>query len=121
MIAAMLLSSCSTTLDHEHGVCGSENSILGPHLVPDRILGADFGPACVTHDGCYDTLGQTKQECDHQFKLDVREAARQTGPLARFPARVAGDLYHFGVKIGGKNAYEEAQRLAREKDEADKS
>ncbi|MEM7011200.1 MAG: hypothetical protein AAF585_06920 [Verrucomicrobiota bacterium] len=114
----LILSSCATRRDFDPK-CGSESSLLGAHLVPDRILGANFTPACSAHDDCYDTLGKTKEECDAQFKKDLIIAAKQTGPLARIPARLSAGIYHLAVKLGGKNSYALAQEDAAKRSNSD--
>lgn len=113
-IIVLALCSCAARQDFEPK-CGSPNSPLGSHFVPDRIFGANFTPACSAHDDCYDTVGSLKEDCDAQFKRDLIAAVKETGPLPRIPARLSAEIYHLAVKMGGKNAYEEAQKAAKAK------
>lgn len=97
--------------------CGPD-SVKGPF----RILllsagqghrGADFRPACVTHDLCYDTPGETQEKCDDQFLCDLLLACESSKAprIARFKAK----LSYWLVKHLGKSSYDSAQRIAYEK------
>lgn len=104
LIVACVFSSCASRGPSE---CGSHNSMLPPALVPDKVFGADFSQACKNHDACYGKLGGTRRDCDRQFRKDVIAAAKETGPLARIPARLSAEIYAIAVRVGGKKAYAE--------------
>ncbi|MFT5471157.1 MAG: hypothetical protein ACI8UO_006290 [Verrucomicrobiales bacterium] len=117
VFGAFLFSSCAS---REPGVCGSENSLLGPALVPDRVFGADFSQACVHHDACYGVLGGTRKSCDRKFRAEVLAAAKEAPLALRIPARLSAEIYAFGVRIGGKKAYLEGMVIARAEKKAGK-
>jgi len=94
--------------------CGPD-SLTGPlrKLVPQGVAGADFRPACVRHDACYDTYGANKVACDRKYLREMQCACKNSRRpiLCRFTARV---MYAV-TRRGGDRAYEDAQRIAKEK------
>ncbi|MDF2378250.1 MAG: hypothetical protein P1U81_18580 [Verrucomicrobiales bacterium] len=96
--------------------CGPD-SIKGPF----RLLlaagqghhGADFRPACVKHDLCYDTVGELQKDCDDIFLADLLAACENS----KYPkmARCKAKFSYWLVSHFGGGAYRSAQRIAAEK------
>ena len=83
--------------------CGAE----GGGSFPSVVLGADFKPACNTHDRCYGTCGVGKKHCDKQFKEMLYSACNSSYNPAN--CRYVANQYYTAVSVGGKGPYEEAQ------------
>jgi len=77
--------------------------------VPDSYLGVvSFTEACNRHDQCYGTEGMTRETCDAQMLEDTLEACGLVPGCSRMAV-----AYYLGVRVGGKEPYEEGQRAAR--------
>lgn len=77
--------------------------------VPDSFFGlVSFTEACDRHDRCYGTEGMTREACDDQMLEDTLEACGLIPGCARMAA-----AYYIGVRVGGREPYEEGQRAAR--------
>jgi RHS repeat-associated protein len=83
--------------------CGAE----GGQGFPGVVLGADFNPACNTHDKCYGTCGVDRKHCDTQFK-DMLYAACNSSYNPQ-TCRYVANRYYNGVRVGGNGPYEAAQ------------
>lgn len=77
--------------------------------VPDSFLGANFRPACDTHDKCYSRSSTTSRlNCDKQLVTDLRNAC--TSKFGKFDPRryecvkMAG-VYYIGVRNFGRSHY----------------
>ena len=86
-------------------------SVLSP------IGSRQFRVACNEHDECYDTLGESKADCDrafHRRMLDI--CARDHNTILGRPLKIAcngrADAYHRAVVEGGQSAYDAAQAAA---------
>lgn len=106
--------------------CGDAKG-LG-NLVPNQPVGVDFRPICDNHDRCYGTLNNTKQDCDNNFRSQLRAKCEKTllrsaggifataitsgGALAS--CYVVAEAYYRGVQAGGQGAYDKTQAHARE-------
>ena len=88
--------------------CGSGK--LGDAIIPDHPLGFDFASACHNHDGCYDTCGANKSDCDKQFlknMLDECEKHKHKNSCAWVALR-----YYNAVKKHGQKPFDNAQKQA---------
>ncbi len=54
--------------------CGPGNSFGGNAMIPQGFYGADFRPACATHDACYSGSGMARRDCDRQFLYNMTTA-----------------------------------------------
>jgi RHS repeat-associated protein len=64
----------------------------------------DFYPlACAAHDKCYETPGRSRASCDGDFWKDMFV---ESGPWPNF---VGPTFFWMGVRLGGSNAYKNAQ------------
>lgn len=96
--------------------CGDEKS---DWYVPDGLFGADFMPACRTHDKCYGTLGSNKAYCDKQPRDNIVLACNKS--LKGIPGLgetlsncyAAAGIYQLTVERLGKDAYNAAQQEAK--------
>ncbi len=74
----LILAACSAAPAHsadrwlQARPCGPD-SLKGPLrlLIPQGAFGADFRPACRSHDACYDTPYANRAACDKQFLDDM--------------------------------------------------
>lgn len=77
-------------------------------------LAPDFFPyTCFEHDLCYGYLETTQQECDNQF---LRNALKESPHLAGL-----AHAYFLALRLAGDDAYERAQREAKERERRRKS
>lgn len=96
--------------------CGDEKS---DWYVPDGLFGADFMPACRTHDMCYGALGSNKAYCDTQLGDNIVLACNKS--LKGIPGLeetlsncyAAAGIYQLAVERFGKAAYDAAQQEAK--------
>ena len=92
--------------------CGPD-SMKGPlrKLIPQGAFGADFKPACVAHDACYDTPNSSKSNCDAKYLQDMYCACSQsTRPiLCRMTARIMARA----TRKHGQSSFDAAQRIAK--------
>jgi hypothetical protein len=91
--------------------CGPD-SMTGPlrRLIPQGAFGADFRPACVAHDACYDTPYSNRGQCDAQYLQNMYTACEQSRhpALCRKTARaMAKTASRFGEK-----SFVSAQKIA---------
>ena len=91
--------------------CGPD-CVKGPlrYLFFQGCAGADFRPACVGHDACYDRIDSDKDACVRCFLEEMlAECENSKHPRnARFRAKMA----YLAVKFFGKGAWEDAQILS---------
>lgn len=94
--------------------CGAK----GGTPVPNGFLGANFKPACDTHDCCYGRCNSVKGTCDTDFlsSLSLSCAARfglglPSPQLLGMCLATAGTYYAFVAAFGG-GPYDQAQRGA---------
>jgi hypothetical protein len=112
---AVIASSTASNPDRpailDERPCGPD-CIKGPlrYLFFQGCAGADFRPACVGHDACYDRIGSDKDECDRCFfEAMLAECEKSKHPRnAKFRAKMA----YLAVKVFGKGAWEDAQILS---------
>jgi len=91
----LLLTVCSATTLAEGPrrcapwrPCGPGNSLGGNRLIPQAGFGADFRPACASHDACL-AAGVPRRECDRQFLHNMQCACENSRHpvLCRMQAR----------------------------------
>ena len=70
-------------------------------IVPDL-----YPEACRAHDRCYSTPGVPRSRCDNEFWRDM---FAESGP---WPNVFGPTFYWLGVRLGGADAYNDAQRNA---------
>lgn len=92
--------------------CGPD-SMTGPlrYLIPQGFAGADFRPACRTHDACYLNPNGTRAECEAGYRRDLLASCEQS----RFP-RLCRAVARFDANMVGRfgdGAYQAAQAKAR--------
>jgi RHS repeat-associated protein len=75
--------------------------------VPDNPYGFGFSSACKAHDKCYDTCGNSREQCDAQFLTDLRKACNRWAGMA-LCVTLAYE-YHILVRLEGQGAYDRAQ------------
>lgn len=115
---------------HTHPViqgkwCGPQGSFISK-IVPDEWIGicnvgtnnAKFYNACKTHDGCYDTWGAPRAQCDRALRQDLEEECDRAFhtwvcQTTRGTCRLAALGYYEAVVAWGEDAYREAQDRAR--------
>lgn len=68
-----------------------------------------FRAACNNHDICYSTPGKSQSYCDKKFLSDMFEICGD-----RWQCKARARDYHSGVVLGGKDAYDTAQKQQRE-------
>lgn len=96
--------------------CGDKDS---DWYVPDSLFGANFMPACRTHDICYGTLGSDKAYCDTQLGSNIVLACNKS--LKGIPGLeetlsncyAAAGIYQLAVEQLGSDAYLAAQEDAK--------
>jgi Group XII secretory phospholipase A2 precursor (PLA2G12) len=110
--------------------CG-DNSGLG-RFVPNQPTGVDFRPVCDNHDRCYGTLGQSRKDCDDNFRSGLRakcekELLRKTGGVlgtivtggqALTGCYGVAEIYYQAVRDRGGPAYSTAQNHAKEEQQS---
>lgn len=94
--------------DHSNG-CGPASAKID--LIPDKIMGIDFTPACIIHDICY-SIGldeEDKRLADRLFLFNLLTLVdAHSGALARFERiaqREAAFTYYKAVSDWGKKAF----------------
>jgi len=101
--------------------CGPSGSPFLEAIVPDSVGGSYTGPfgsaykitpACETHDSCYSTCGTSQEQCDSQFREDVKNICLQGGG-SESACSFYGWGYYQGVSKGGNSAYKSAQEQSR--------
>jgi Group XII secretory phospholipase A2 precursor (PLA2G12) len=94
--------------------CGSGS--WGRFVPNNPTFGASFKPACDTHDTCYETLGNSKEDCDNQFynnMVSICSTNYADSPKTFWVCKkVAGGYYKVVDRRGGE-IYREAQEEAR--------
>lgn len=95
--------------------CGDKDS---DWYVPDSLFGADFMPACRTHDICYGTLGSDKAYCDTQLGSNIVLACNKSlkgipGLEETLSNCYAAGIYQLAVEQLGSDAYLAAQEDAK--------
>jgi Photosynthesis system II assembly factor YCF48 len=110
--------------------CG-DNSGLG-RFVPNQPTGVDFRPVCDNHDRCYGILGQSRKDCDNNFRSGLRakcekELLRKTGGVlgtiltggqALTSCYGVAESYYQAVRNRGGSAYSTAQNHAKEEQQS---
>ncbi len=97
--------------------CGTGSSwYLLRTLTPVSVQ--QFNPACQEHDACYDTFGESKQDCDNQFrKRMLGICARDHKTIVQKPLQIQcnnrANAFYQGVVKGGQEAYNTSQAKAR--------
>lgn len=95
------------------GYCGTS---WHEPLVRDRWGRANFSDACRTHDGCYETCGMWREECDGHFERDMESECRRAYPgggldaIKRASCIGIANTYAVAVERLGGDAYKAAQR-----------
>lgn len=91
--------------------CGPD-SVTGPLrlLIPQGAFGADFRPACRSHDACYDTPGADRAACDARYLQTMQCACEQSRHpvLCRMVARSMYRVTH----RHGEESFRSAQAIA---------
>ncbi|HMO15584.1 MAG TPA: hypothetical protein PKD64_16560 [Pirellulaceae bacterium] len=111
LITVFAVSFCippNFVLSQDDRPCGPEgrNGILS-RLIPQEFHGADFRPACRTHDACYDTFGSSRRECDRQFRDDLLRACDCADrPIA---CRIVARNMARATRLGGGSAFRRSQ------------
>jgi len=94
--------------------CGPD-SVTGPLrlLIPQGAFGADFRPACRSHDACYDTPGADRAACDRRYLETMNCACEQSRHpvLCRMVARA---MYRATSRLG-EVSFRSAQSIALQK------
>jgi hypothetical protein len=94
--------------------CGPD-SVTGPLrlLIPQGAFGADFRPACRSHDACYDTPGADRDACDSRYLRAVLCACEQS----RHPVlcRMVARSMHRVTHRHGEESFRSAQAIALQK------
>lgn len=94
--------------------CGGTNYT---RYVPDSYFGANFNPACKSHDCCYDRCNSNRGVCDTEFRATLRTACNNAYPGASFYQTrqrslclSTADYYFEQVNSDGQSYYDLAQR-----------
>jgi hypothetical protein len=90
--------------------CGGSEGFLSK-LIPQGWKGADFKPACITHDDCYDTYGAERAACDERLRQSLL-ASCENSRRPRQCKRVVR-LMHKGVRKFGEKGFRKWQEVAR--------
>ena len=72
-------------------------------LIPQEFSGADFRPACRTHDRCYEIPGVNRKSCDDNYYYDVLEICDQSS-RPRACKRLAKTMYR-AERLFGQKSY----------------
>ena len=93
------------------GFCGSG---WNQQFVPEGVGGASFSNACRRHDECYSRCGASKQKCDLDLRIDIKNECDKiphgTGRWAL--CKTAAVDYHTAVDMLGGSAFNSAQQAA---------
>jgi hypothetical protein len=96
--------------------CGPEGGALSA-VIPNSWGKADFKPSCDTHDVCYGTCGNSKEDCDLALGLGAADSCKQAygggGAInATLLAACTTIAYDYGaaVLLGGQDAFDQAQK-----------
>ena len=94
------------------GACGNGRN---ERWVRDSWGNADFTGACRNHDRCYETCRSSKDDCDAEFKSEMREACRRSysspwHAVQREACLQTANGYHSAVHRMGGDSYRAAQR-----------
>lgn len=94
--------------------CGPD-SVKGPLrlLIPQGAFGADFRPACRSHDACYDTPYADRAACDKRF-LQAMQCACEDSRHPVLCRMVAKSMYR-ATSRHGEESFRSAQAIAIEK------
>lgn len=76
---------------------------LRKRFVRQEFEGADFRPACISHDDCYKISGISRACCDENFRLDSLQACRSSSNPRRCK-QIANSRYRM-IRIFGKKSY----------------
>lgn len=79
--------------------CGPDESFGGNWLFKQGFHGADFRPACASHDDCLMSGCMSRKDCDRIFLLQLDNACR----YSQFPilCRLKARQYYLGVRLFG--------------------
>ncbi len=90
--------------------CGPGNGLL-EWMIPDVPYGFNFDPACLWHDNCYTTCGQSKSNCDQGFYQRMLAECDRRGCWnpRRYQCNVIAWEYYKAVNWFGGSAYRNAQ------------
>ena len=98
------------------GHCGS--GTLSLLIVPDRpFFIASVSECCQDHDTCYETLCASKKNCDDALGACVKSKISSSlgiADIGEYPSTFIGEGYRLGVHLGGGNAFENAQKKAKD-------
>ncbi len=118
-VGLLLALSCMPTLhaaesDLQSRPCGPD-SLTGPlrFLIPQGAFGADFRPACRSHDACYDTPFANRDACDQRF-LAAMECACESSRHPVLCRMVARSMYR-ATSRHGEESFRSAQAIAMKK------
>lgn len=124
-VACCFAISNSTAIYAQSNGCGSENSLGSPGVIQflDAQSAIDFKNACNQHDIDYGTAGVSKQQADIDFYNNMMNACKKyegttTNTIlrnvdAKKHCERNAATYYYGVKAFGNDAYEAAQRKAK--------
>jgi len=95
---------------------GQDDSPCGPssrngplaRLIPQDYQGADFRPACRSHDACYGCPGADKESCDRQFLEDLICACQNSAHPRRCEAW-ARRMY-LATRVAGRKSFLRGQQ-----------
>lgn len=107
----LTLDDCLAWESFEGNGCGSDEVFpaLRP-LIPQGFLGAEFDDACNGHDTCYAEWGQTQEQCDNQFEVDLKDSCDES--WLPWLCRRVGGMMAGAVRWFGQGSYEVGQREA---------
>jgi hypothetical protein len=94
--------------------CGPD-SMTGPLrlLVPQGAFGADFRPACRSHDACYDTPYADRSACDKRY-LEAMQCSCEQSRHPVLCRMVARAMYRVTSRHG-EESFHSAQTIALQK------
>ena len=76
---------------------------------PDHPGGFDFTDCCIEHDVNYRTCQMPKNECDDVLEACLGDVCNAAPWWDRMNCRFYADAYVLGVRLGGGDAYHDAQ------------
>ena len=108
IVALLTCLVCGCAGGNLNRPCGP--GYLGNIFVAQQSWGADFRPACHTHDACYGTPCADRDACDEQFLDDMNCACEcATCPTL---CRLRAKRWYWQVRLCGRSSFRQAQRQA---------
>ena len=103
LMSVLALAALAPQAYADNYPCGPDGMPLFlKRLVPQGAYGADFRPACRSHDACYGS-GASRKQCDQQFRSNMHAACN----CSRHPilCRMAANHRYRMVRLFGGSAY----------------